>query len=433
MEPAASRKLGNIEYTWAKMDDFVPVIFVGVLHLTNGPSPDVLQQALNTMQARQLMLRVAFSSHNDDFFFEETGETSPFPMKTLDRTDTTQWRKVTEDHLNTPIETSTPPLARCTYLYSQEQSELILGFHHTIIDSRSGQAFIHQLLSLCAEISADKKIDGKLTASKFLPAMEDMYPPAFSGARRIWRTASFMVRQMAGEIVYRHKLGRKQLLHKDRPTRSRILCIELPEDTTTLLAKSARRRRIPLNSLLQAAMLISVARHQYAGQSLPMRGISFADMRPHLKPPLSADRMGVYISMLQYTVSMSSSPDFWALATGIRDQIYQATKQGDKFIAALMSKQLIRFLTRRQSMRMGMVALSYVGPMKMEPAFGGTTLNGLSGFVANNILGPELAGFGKILHGRLSLDLLYLDSDMDPEKARAIAGDIRSMLENLKH
>lgn len=431
MASSSIRKLGAIEYCWAKMDEFVPVTFVGVLHLTNGPAPEVLQQALDTLQARQIMLRIALVKRNGDFHFCEAATSHPVQLQTLERNGDDGWQECAEHHLNTPIDAAVPPLARCTYLDGKNRSELVFSFHHSIIDARSGQEFVYQLLNECAAIEAGSTDREGVSQPACQPAMEDIYPPEFKGVQRILRAASFMFQQMAEEFSYRRRLGQKQPLHQHSQTKCRVLSIELPEDTTNKLSRSARRRRIPLNSVLHAAMLISLFEHRYAGQSLPMRGISFADMRPHLTPPVPSTIMGVYISMLQYTVSFSSKCDFWILAADIRDKIYRATKNGDKFIAALLSKHLIRFLIWRQSMRMGMVALSYVGPMKTEPAYGTTVLDGLSGFVANNVLGPELAGFGKILNGRLSLDLLYLDSDMDSDMAYAIAECIKSILENL--
>ena len=431
MTSSSIRKLGSVEYSWARMDEFAPVTFVGVLHLTNGPAPGILQKALNALQTRQIMLRVSLVERNGDFYFDEADSPSPLQLQRLERTRDGEWQDHAENHLNTPIDTAAAPLARCTYLYGEDRCELIFSFHHAIIDSRSGQSFIHQLLSECAALEAGVTDREAYSQTACAPAMENLYPPEFQGVRRGLRTASFMFRQMIEEFSYRRRLGKKQPLYKDATTRCRVLSIELSEAATINLTRSARQRRIPLNSVLQTAMLICLFRQHYAGQTLPMRGISFADMRPHLIPPMPASVMGVYISMLQYTVSLSPDREFWHLAADIRDQIYRATKYGDKFIAAILSRHLIRFLTTRRSMRMGMVALSYVGPMKLSKTYGKTSLTGLSGFVANNFLGPELVGFGKILGSQLSLDLLYLDSDMDADQAQKIANDISTTLEKL--
>ena len=175
-------------------------------------------------------------------------------------------------------------------------------------------------------------------------------------------------------------------------------------------------------------MLIALARARYRGQTLPMRGISFADLRPYLSPPPPSDRLGVYITMLQYVLTMAPQADLWQIAAQITDRITGAARSTDKFAAALASKPLITFLLKRRSLRMGMVALSYPGPLRLAERYGAVRVKGLSGFISNNPLGPELAGFATILQNRLTLDLQYLDADMDSATAAAILSDIRDLL-----
>ena len=200
----------------------------------------------------------------------------------------------------------------------------------------------------------------------------------------------------------------------------------LDRDLTAAIARQARKHRVPLNSMLHAAMSIGQAKHRYGGQALPMRRLTFADMRPYLTPQPSAEDLGVYISMLHYTVPITLDTDLLQLAETVRDHIYRATKQDDKYIAPMIARHLVRMLVRRKTMRLGMIALSYVGPLDLAETYGKNVVTGLSGFVSNNVLGPELAGFGSLLHDWLSLDFLYLDSDMG---AGEIVDSVRQCLE----
>ncbi len=419
-----NRKLGGFEATWAQMDDFVPVLFVGVLHLENGPAPEALRAALAALQIRHPLMRVCLERNKTDYAFREASHPPPVPLRLLPRNDPDHWRGVTEEELNTAMDTSVPPLLRCTYLHGDPASDLVLTIHHTIIDSRAGLSFIDQLLRLCADAG-----DTTIPASRapLLP-LHALYPPDYRGWRGISRTAGFMVRQMVEELRYRIQLKGRQPLHADTPTRCRILDTRLDRDATAALAKAARKRGIPLNSLLHAAMLVALAKRRYGGQSMPMRGLTFADMRPYLAPQPEDEDLGVYISMLHYSVPVTPETDILALAETVRDRIYRSTKQDDKFIAPLISRHLVRMLVKRKSMRLGMIALSYIGPLDLAETYGSISLSGLSGFISNNVLGPELAGFGNLLHGSLNLDFLYLDSDMDAAEAGEIVDDIQSCL-----
>ncbi|MHC4621171.1 MAG: phthiocerol/phthiodiolone dimycocerosyl transferase family protein [Planctomycetota bacterium] len=426
-----NRKLGNIEYAWTVMDQFAPLTAVLVLRLGHAPSPKALRQALDILQRHQPLLQAYLVKRNGQYYFQQAQNASPIPLQITQRQSDDQWRDVAEDELNTNINTVTAPMARCTYIHTEghdDRSEVVFACHHTIIDQASGVVFFQKLLSLCAAIDAGEQVDDYPRLSP-LPPMENLYPPAFKGAGRVWRTASFMVRQMREEIRYRRGLGNRQQLHVDTPTRCRILTMQLSKQATTALVKRTRRKRVSLNSALNAAMLLAVSKHIYAGQNIPMRGLTFAGLRPYLKPPLSGENLGSYISMLQYTVQVSAGRDYWDLAAEICDQVYRSTKNGDKFIAALVSKYLIQLLVRYKPARMGITALSYVGAINLERSYGPTQVLGLHGFISNNAISPEYAGFAKILFGELSWDLEYLESDMDYATAQVIANEIREILE----
>ncbi len=425
-----NRKLGGFEATWALMDDFVPVLFVGALHLSNGPAPDVLRMALAALQARHPLLRVGLDRRGADYFFVEAPEPRPVPLTLARRDGPDHWRALAEHELNTAMETTVAPLMRCTFLHGDTDSDLILTFHHTIIDSRAGLAIVDELLRLCAE-PEPAEAGAETPSLAPLAPLHALYPPDYRGWSGMRRTAGFIARQIAEEARYRLRLKGRQPLHAQTPTRCRILGMTLDREATAALARQARKHRVPLNSLLHAAMLIALARRRYAGQALPMRGLTFADMRPYLAPPPTAEDLGVYISMLHYTVAMTPDSDLMQLAETVRDHIYRATKHDDKYIAPLLARHLVRMLVRRKTMRLGMIALSYVGPLDLAETYGKTVVTGLSGFVSNNVLGPELAGFGCLLHGRLSLDFLYLDSDMDADEAAEIVDGIRQCLESV--
>lgn len=423
-----NRPLGRFEQTWALMDDFVPVLFVGVLHLTDAPRADVLRRALDILQHRHPLLRVAIKKSGGEPRFVEADDPPPIPLTIVARNSPEHWRTIAEDELNTAIDTATPPLLRCTLVEGDGEAEFIFTFHHTIIDSRAGMMMVHHLLTIAAELEAGNDPAPDYPPLEALPAMEDRYPARCSGWRRAPRLLAYVARQMATEAAYRLRLKGRQQLHANATPRCRIAGFELPPDRTKALVRQARKRRMPLNSLLHAAMVKSVADNLYGGESVPMRGIAFADMRPYLAPPPAAEEFGVCISMLPYTVDMAPETDIWSLAAHVGDGIYRATKHDDKFMAPLLAKQLVQTLIARRSMRLGMVALSYVGPVKLEQSYGRATVRCLSGFVSNNVLGPELAAFGSLLHGRLKMDFLYLETDMDERKARKVVGDVETIL-----
>ncbi|MEX0343884.1 MAG: condensation domain-containing protein [Rhizobiaceae bacterium] len=422
----SERKLGVFEQTWAVMDGFVPVLFVGVLRLTNGPEPEVLSRALAALQTKRLMLRTGIVQKGRDYFFVENKHPPSIPLTVLKRVDGRHWRKIAEDELNTSMVTEAP-LFRCAYLVGEQESELVFTFHHTIIDSRAGLSLVDQLMQLCIGEDGEAASPGQ----EYQPPLENLYPERLRGWRRPLRVLQYLGGQLREEVAYRFRLKGRQPVDGSSVARNKVLTTSLTAGMTSDIARAVRKERLPLNGLLHAVMLIAVHQCRYSGKHIPMRGLSFADMRPYLSQKPPAEEMGMYMSMLPYTVTISQHTDVWSLAHAIQEQLYRATKRDDKFLAPLLSLKLVSMLLSRRSMRIGMAALSYAGPLKLPEQYGDIEVQGLSGFVTNNVLGPELGVFGTILHDRLNLDFVYLDTDMTDSEAEELVGAIVRLLASL--
>jgi hypothetical protein len=174
---------------------------------------------------------------------------------------------------------------------------------------------------------------------------------------------------------------------------------------------------------------MAVHKHLYKNQKLPLRNFSFANLRPYLKPPLGAEYLGSYFSMMRYTVRMREDPQIWELAGEINDIIYASVKRGDKFCSNLLSLRMMRAILRFKAFRMGTTAVSYTGPFSLDKEYGNIRIEQIHAFVSNFVLGPEYTAQTRLFDKQFYWDILYLDSDMDQKKARIIADEIRSILD----
>lgn len=417
------RPLGKIESAWALTGEFQPLVVVTVLRLVDGPEPETLRRALSALQASQPMLRTAVRTEKRRYYFEADPAAAPIPLTVAPWSGETGWQETVQTVLNQPIPLDKPPLMRAIYRHqpgSGAPSDLILAQHHATLDAASSLKLIQRLLALCAAGPGAPPLD----AQPMLPPVEAMFPPAMNGGGRIKRLLGYFQRQMADELRYRRQLngGRTPPIYPAGA--SFPLTRWLDPESTTALARACRRRRLTLNSALTTAMLLAVRRHLYQDEPVPMRAITFADLRPYLQPPLSDDALGCCISMLRYTANPAAGADFWGAAAEVQALTTQANRPGDKFTAAEMSLGLMKLITRYQPFRMGAVALSYPGVVDLQPAYGEIKLRGMHAYISNNRLGPEYVAFAKILFEQLSFDILYLDSDMDRGTAEAIADDV---------
>jgi hypothetical protein len=431
MKTNMKRQLGKMEQGILFVDELAALFIVVVLRLVNGPPPEVLQRALAMLQKRHPLLRVQIGQESSRFYFQIPEQVPPIPLQISERQDDRQWQADAEAEVNLKLDPTTAPLMRVRYIYSAGQdapSEIIFTCHHTIMDAASGVSFCHELLSLCGTMCAGQPAK-ELEPLPLMPPAEALYPPAFQGARRLWRTATFLLRQMADEVAYRRRLGdcRRPPVH---PTvHTRFLPVQLDPDATARFIRRTRRERVTLNSGLVAAELLAVRKHLYQNQAMPMRAIAFANLRPHLKPPVPPENLGAYFAMLQYTVQVDEQQDLWELAREIQQKIYRITKRGDKFVTPLLTKALFQMMSKQTEFRMGAAGVSYSSTAGLGQSYGPIRLVGLHGLFPNNNLGPEYGIFARLLFDRLWLDVFFVEEDMDRHTAQTITDEICRMIE----
>jgi hypothetical protein len=203
----------------------------------------------------------------------------------------------------------------------------------------------------------------------------------------------------------------------------------LSEATTSALNKQCRKKRVTINSLLNAASMIAVQKHLYDGKGMPLKNFNFADLRPYLQPPLDPEYLGSYFSMISFSADIKEKPDLWETAQQINEITYRLLKSGDKFCYYLLSPLMMKALIKSKSFRMSHVAMSYTGHLQLHKIYGGIEVSEVHAFVSNFGLGPEYTAQVRLFDKKMTWDILYLDTDMDVSSAQIIADDIRNYLE----
>jgi Phthiocerol/phthiodiolone dimycocerosyl transferase C-terminus/Condensation domain len=429
------RELGIFETAATFTNRHARFVVAVALRLEGGPSPERLGAALAVLQRRHPLLGVRIVERAGRFWFESEG-TPPIPLRLAERAGEEGWIGVVEGELNRRFDPTAGPLLRCTYLTppgpttGDRRCEIVLTFHHAVMDAASGATLLGELLRLC-DPAGDPRPDEAAAvgpASAAPPPVERLFPPAWRGPRRRWRLAGFLARQLADELAYRFRTRGRPRASIPRETRCRILPVELPAAPTSGLTQATRRRRVTVNAALVAALLMATGKHLYGDGAAALRYFTVADLRPYLAPPVTAEALGAYIAMLRYTARLRPGAGFWELAGAVSRQVAAGARRGDKFAAVWMSEWVMRTLFRRGSERMATAAVSYSGVTRLESRYGAIGVRGMHGFVSNFGLGPEYTAQARIFDGRLQLDVVYLDADMDRPRAQAIAGEIVDIL-----
>ncbi len=420
------RQLGAFESALTFSDRHAPLNVVAVLRLAAGPPPAALRRALDALERRHPLLRMCIREAGGRYFFARR-RAAGIALRVVERGGSEAWIGEAESELNTRLDAAAGAPMRCAYLAAKGgDCEILVTFHHAIMDGASAVSLLRELLTACAAAEAGGEPEIGEPRSP-LPAAEDLFPPAFRGWRRHPRLAGFVLRQLGREVVDRWRARGRWHAPPAGPTRSRILSFQLSEAETAALARRARRRRTTLHSVLDAALLLAVARHLYPGQRLPLRHLLFANLRPYLKPPPAAEDLGAYFAMLRCTAGLHPERDLWQVARDIGLEVHAAAKRGDKLAAWLTSEATLRGLIRLGSQRMAATAISYAGAVRLGPE-GRFPVKAFHAFVSNFRLGPEYTAQVRLWAGRIWWDILYLEGELDEAAARRIAGEIRDLL-----
>lgn len=425
------RELGTLERALLIADQHAPFHIVSVAHLEHAPSPHILKQSLRILQNRHPFLRSRLLHEKGTYYFAKLVEPG-LPFYFLPRWNADHWMYIAEVELAKRIDALSGPLFRCTYLYNaaDERADIILSFYHSIVDASSVSQFMHELLTVCASF-----IDQKTVSPYVLPPTppaESRFPSSFRGLPLAFHKLRYALQQTIEEFLYQMRTRGKRIppIHH-RASPGHILSVQLPEDLSESLSQRARKEGMTLNCVLNAAMLLAVNRHLYAGQQVPMRTFSFSSLRPYVQPPLGDEDLACYISLLRHTVLVSGGVDFWSLAQSLQKKIYSSLKSGDKFVAATLAERLINIVTHSKSSRMAATALNYNGVVPVQSIYGSIRVMGLHGFVSAYDLGPEFSAEAKIFDNRFFWDFVYLEADMSREEANAIVEEIKSILNSI--
>ncbi len=429
------RPLGAMEKAQAITGQYYPFNVVAVLKMVNGPLPEQLESAANLLLNRHPILNACILHEKNSFFFQ-FNLVKKIKVNQIHRRDKNTWQKVAEEQLNTPFDSSDNALMRLHYVLGKNESgkndsgksEIIVTFHHVVIDAASGSYLVDELLTLCAKEKPEFE-NNKQKPDDLTPPAEFFFPSSYQGVRRKFNNLIYMMRMMKDELSYRLQTINTPKAPIHPSGHGKIITMVLSKETTTLLWKQAKKTRITIKNIFDAALLMVIHKHLYARTSMPLRFFTFADLRPFLKPPLTPGKIGSYFSMLRYTTKMTKNQSLTELASRIQKQVYTSLKRGDKFAAHLQSPGIMKALLRFKSFRMGNTAVSYIGQVNIQPSYGNITINHMHVFTSNFVLGPEYTAQTRLFQDRFYWDIVYLDSDMDENKATIIAEEIEAVLQ----
>lgn len=425
------RLLNPIEHSFTLINNFYPFVATCVLRIRKGPEVDALRYSLNRLQELNPLLNTVIKEKEKRIWFVTDNELGAIPLNIIKRKDNNHWEDLVRYDLNKGFNSGGCPLMRVNYLFSSgdtENAEIIMSFHHSLVDASLIMHLADQLLTIASENVYRNNARKEFSPAPVAPDFVNLLPASFKGIRLIYKIIPFIYRQLKDDLKY--KRTNKGVLDAMIPSGSEndILDLSLSREETASLVKWSRKNRVSLNSILSAAMLIIVNQQNYNSTKKLLRALQFGNLRPYLKPSLQDDVGGCFIAMLRNTVPMQPETNVLNIAKLIDQQSVISAKRGDKFAFALMSPFLIKKTIKANNERLGAVALSYAGSIKIKQQYGEIQVTDIHGHITNNCLGAELTGFAKIFAEKLSIDLNFLTTETNREKALKVRNELKHLI-----
>jgi hypothetical protein len=274
------RPLGGPEKLFLVLDQIASKSFALVVTLEGELLPQALRLALDAVQKRHPQLSASIKMDAAFGFWLATQEAISIPLRVVETSTPSDWRKVVEEELTLPFEVERGPLLRLIQLRKPGESTLIGIVHHSVGDGYSLALLFHDLFSFMAGQTLP-----------VLPAPKPM-------DELLHLTPSSIAQQAEGDSLAFKPIGLGRTTYAT-PT---INYLRISTELTARLVAVSRQQATTVNTLLNAALVVAGAKLTASWHERPVVLRSPASIRDVVQ--VGAD-FGLYIVTKPLAVTLT--------------------------------------------------------------------------------------------------------------------------------
>ncbi len=317
MSPEVRRALCPTEKCCWIADQISPTNVVARVHLRGHIGSGFLKRAAAALAAEHPLLRVSIRIDSDGTNPTFVPSAGAVPIRRVNG-DYLEWERQVDDHeLNTPLDWQRGPLIRIVDVAlgssDDEEHDLLLTVSHTIADGTTALSLLRRLLEHADRLSAVDCIDEVVRSRPAAASPDELLPARCRGLRGMATfAASGLADLLARTMVRPHPLALEYIAGAQRRTKlvRRVLSsVEL--DTLT---RRCRAEGVTVHGALAAAMAMVVGPAAARRDSGRICIGSAINIRGELRPRVSADEVGVYVSITQTILRFGGHHDLWSVA-----------------------------------------------------------------------------------------------------------------------
>jgi hypothetical protein len=407
---------------------------VAMVGLSGPLTEQLVEKSLRAMQRRHPLLRAFLAESKEKReYLKIDKRPSMVPLQIVKRKRPDQWRDVYERNLNICFVKENSYLWQASLLLAgdemEQKHELVVSFHHIIIDGLSIGIFFRDFCRCLENIAAGQ--DYEPHELSLLPPLESLlkkkvtWPEYVKGAK-----AGFAELLELQEQLYSYETSVPLALRK---TKSIFYDVRSPE--LSRMIDACHENKTTLTCLMSAALLL--ATHQAFSDDKNGRRSQIAftpvNMRIHCDPVVTPDNIGCFVSAVRTTHIMDKKTPLWPLARsfgkklsrGLEEQAFTPSRFDKAEHLERMGSLDKGFLERKYHLGVGVTNYGVFdmpvdhGPFHIDEFYSGAARHW-----GDWLILAHAATLGK----KLYVSFCYEEPLLSPERAKAIADKCLSML-----
>ncbi|QKV94602.1 hypothetical protein HUT19_24975 [Streptomyces sp. NA02950] len=452
------RPLSPLERWYWIADQTSPLNVIGRTRVRGTLPEPLLRRALDALQARHPLLRVAIAAdgaRGRPVFVP--CPRSAIPLRharaiAADREPAPWEREVDERELPSRIDVRTGPLARAVVLTqegadgtSDDVHDLLLTLSHCIADGTTALSLLREWIGLAARLrSGSPPAPGhpelSVVEAPFLPAPEDMFPLRHRGPAGAAATLRHQLSDQGARLRYRPRrmMPTQQVPFAQR--RTRLLHRSLRPAELDRLVRRCRQEGVTVHAALSAAMVTAAACD--TGEDGPGHFTigSPVDFRGELVPPVPRNAVGAYVATLPSFAHYRPGAPMWPMARAIGRDLARRRQRGEhlsminllRWAGPRTPETSASFLRRVEAQGPGNLCLSNLGRHEFPSAVGPWRISDAQ-FIAGISVSGYFVATVNTTHGHLFCNFTYVDGIVPKARAEKLAAGCLNTLMSAVH
>jgi len=386
-----------------------------IVRLAGRLEPEPLAGALAALQRRHPRLRARIVPDAEGrHCYEILDRVPPIPLEIKDfPDDELPWEAEGLAVVAERFDLSAGPFLRVKVLRSAtgRASELIINFHHAIVDGVSGSRVIHEVMANYEALAGGTSLGALQASQALLPLVPEPIPQLTAP---LWDRAEMFLRMVRGYIRKRRRKW-TPLPNDSAAYNPRFERASLSKEDSGLLVRRCRAMKVPTYGAMFAAALSSMA--QCLGEGtwrLAARCPIDARGLPGAPEELSDEHLGCFVTGLDRVYKVRPPVPFWEIAhQACEDCRRFIRKQGPAMAIRLLplanrGAKVFNITTARPPMR-DSLSVDYMPCSGLRQQYAGMAVEAFSGVNRNRFLGVSAIVGGFSLKNQMSFTIGTVD------------------------